>query len=429
MDVSVENTGGLGRRMTVQVPSERVDQEVQSRLASMSKTIRLDGFRPGKVPLKVVAKKYGEQVRLEVVEQVVNTTLQEALSRENIRPVGQPSVETKPVQSGGTLEYVVTFEVFPELPGTMDYSFKVTRPIVEIIKDDIDNMLENLRKQRVTWNIVERPAQPGDQVNIDFEGSIDGAPFAGNKAEQMSLELGSNTMIPGFEDQLAGASAGDERTLKITFPHNYQAAEVAGKEAEFKVKVHSVSEPVLPELDDDFARAFGVDASGIDGLRDEVRNNMQRELDGLVASRLKEQVFSGLVKCNPVEVPRVMIDSEIQQLQSQESGKGMDSAALEATAERRVKLGVLVSEIVKQNNIMVDPDRVRGVVDTIAASYEKPEEVVQWYYGNQDMLANVQSSVIEEQVVEWVIANSGVEVTDQETGFSRLVDEAIQSQG
>ena len=245
----------------------------------------------------------------------------------------------------------------------------------------------------------------------------------------MSLVLGSNTMIPGFEDQLAGASAGDERTLKITFPDNYQAAEVAGKEAEFKVKVHSVSEPVLPELDDDFARAFGVDTNGMDGLREEVSNNMQRELDGLIASRLKEQVFSGLVKCNPVEVPRVMIDSEIQQLQSQESGKGMDPATLEATAERRVKLGVLVSEIVKQNKIKVDPDRVRGVVDTIAASYEKPEEVVQWYYGNQDMLANVQSSVIEEQVVEWVVANSGAEVTDQKTSFSELVNEAIQSQG
>jgi len=429
MDVSVENTGGLGRRMTVQVPSERVEQEVQSRLASMSKTVRLDGFRPGKVPLKVVEKKYGQQVRLEVVDQVVNSTLQEALSRENIRPVGQPSIETKSVQSGGPLEYVATFEVFPELSDSLKYDFSVTRPIVEIIKEDIDNMLGNLRKQRATWNIVERPAQQGDQVIIDFEGSIDGAPFAGNKAEQMSLELGSNTMIPGFEDQLTGASASDDRTVKITFPDDYQAAEVAGKEAEFRVKLHSVSEQVLPELDDDFARAFGVNENGMEGLKDEVSNNMQRELDGLVASKMKEQVFSGLVKCNPVDVPRIMIESEIQQLQSQESGKGMDPSTLEATAERRVKLGVLVSEIVKQNNIMVDPDRVRGVVDTIAASYEKPEEVVQWYYGNQDMLANVQSSVIEEQVVEWVVANSGIDVTDRETSFAELVDQAIQSQG
>jgi len=228
---------------------------------------------------------------------------------------------------------------------------------------------------------------------------------------------------------LAGASAEDEKTLKITFPDDYPATEVAGKEAEFQVKVHSVSEPALPDLDDDFARAFGIDENGINGLREEVTNNMQRELDGLVASKLKEQVFKGLVKANPVEVPRVMIESEIQQLQSQESGKQMEPSDLETTAERRVKLGVLISEIVKHNNIQIDPDRVRTVVDTIAASYEKPEEVVQWYYGNQEMLAGVQSSVMEEQAVEWIITNSGVEVAEKETSFSNLVDAAVQSQG
>jgi trigger factor len=429
MEVSVENTGGLERRMTVQVPAERIEEQVQSRLESMSKTVRLDGFRPGKVPLKVIEKKYGKQVRLEVVDEVVNSTMQEALSQESIRPVGRPSVEPKAIQPGEPLEYVATFEVFPELNGMLDYGFKVTKPIVEITNDDVENMLGNLQRQRSTWNVVERTAQQGDQVNIDFEGTIDGTPFAGNKAEQMSLVLGADTMIPGFEDQLAGVSAGDEKTLKVTFPADYPAAEVAGKEAEFQVKVNSVSEPVLPELDDDFARAFGIDEKGMDGLREEITSNMQRELNGLITSKLKEQVFSGLLKANPVDVPRTLIESEIQQLQSQESGKGMDASALEATAERRVKLGVLISEVVKLNNIQIDPDRVRTVVDTIAASYEKPEEVVQWYYGNQEMLAGVQSSVMEELAVEWVIANSGVEVTEEETGFSDLVDAAVKSQG
>jgi len=429
MDVSVENAGGLERRMTVQVPAERVEQEVQSRLDSMSKTVRLDGFRPGKVPLKVIEKKYGKQVRLEVVDELVNSTMQEALSQESIRPVGQPSVEPKAMQPGEPLEYVATFEVFPELSGMLDYGFKVTKPIVEITNDDVGNMLENLRQQRATWNVVERTAQPGDQVNIDFEGTIDGAPFAGNKAEQMSLVLGANTMIPGFEDQLAGVSAGDEKTLNITFPDDYAAAEVAGKDAEFQVKVNSVSEAVLPELDDDFARAFGIDENGMDGLREEITNNMQRELSGLITSKLKEQVFSGLLEANPVEVPRTLIESEIQQLQSQESNQGVDASSLQATAERRVKLGVLISEIVKLNNIQVDPDRVRKLVDTIAESYEKPEEVVQWYYGNQEMLAGVQSSVMEELAVEWVISSSGADVTEKETGFSDLVEEAKQSQG
>jgi len=429
MDVSVENAGGLERRMTVQVPAERVEQEVQSRLDSMSKTVRLDGFRPGKVPLKVIEKKYGKQVRLEVVDELVNSTMQEALSQESIRPVGQPSVEPKAMQPGEPLEYVATFEVFPELSGMLDYGFKVTKPIVEITNDDVGNMLENLRQQRATWNVVERAAQPGDQVNIDFEGTIDGAPFAGNKAEQMPLVLGANTMIPGFEDQLAGVSAGDEKTLNITFPDDYAAAEVAGKDAEFQVKVNSVSEAVLPELDDDFARAFGIDENGMDGLREEITNNMQRELSGLITSKLKEQVFSGLLEANPVEVPQTLIESEIQQLQSQESNQGVDASSLQATAERRVKLGVLISEIVKLNNIQVDPDRVRKLVDTIAESYEKPEEVVQWYYGNQEMLAGVQSSVMEELAVEWVISSSGADVTEKETGFSDLVEEAKQSQG
>ncbi len=429
MDVSVENAGGLERRMTVQVPAERVEQEVQSRLDSMSKTVRLDGFRPGKVPLKVIEKKYGKQVRLEVVDELVNSTMQEALSQESIRPVGQPSVEPKEIQPGEPLEYVATFEVFPELSGMLDYGFKVTKPIVEITTDDVGNMLENLRQQRATWNVVERAAQPGDQVNIDFEGTIGGAPFAGNKAEQMPLVLGANTMIPGFEDQLAGVSAGDEKTLNITFPDDYAAAEVAGKDAEFQVKVNSVSEAVLPELDDDFARAFGIDENGMDGLREEITNNMQRELSGLITSKLKEQVFSGLLEANPVEVPRTLIESEIQQLQSQESNQGVDASSLQATAERRVKLGVLISEIVKLNNIQVDPDRVRKLVDTIAESYEKPEEVVQWYYGNQEMLAGVQSSVMEELAVEWVISSSGADVIEKETGFSDLVEEAKQSQG
>ena len=429
MDVSVENTGGLARRMTVQVPAERIEQEVQSRLESMSKTVRLDGFRPGKVPLKVIEKKYGKQVRIEVVDEVVNSTMQEALSRESIRPVGQPNVEPRPAEPGEPLEYVATFEIFPEIPEALDYNFKVTKPVVSIKDDDINTMLENLQRQRTTWNSVDRAAQQGEQLVIDFEGTVEGAPFEGNKAEQFALVLGSNSMIPGFEDQLVGASAGDEKNLKVTFPDNYPASDVAGKEAEFRIKVHSVSEPVLPEMDDDFARAFGIEENGMAGLREEVTSNMQRELDGLVASKMKEQVFNGLVKANPIEVPRVMIESEIQQLQSQESGKQMGQSELEATAERRVKLGVLISEIVKQNSIQIDPDRVRALVDTVAASYEKPEEVVQWYYGNQEMLAGVQSSVMEEQAVEWIIASSGVEVAETETSFRDLVDAAVQSQG
>jgi trigger factor len=429
MEVSVENTGGLERRMTVKVPGERVDQEVGSRLQSMSRTVRLDGFRPGKVPLRVIEKKYGQQVRLEVINQVVNATMQEALTQENMRPAGEPSIEPKNSQPGEPLEYTATFEIFPELSGSIQYGFKVTKPLVEISEDDISGMLDNLRKQRATWNAVERAAQSGDQVTIDFEGSIDGAAFAGNKAEKMPIEIGSGSMIAGFEEQLIGVSAGDENNLEVRFPDDYPSAEVAGKNASFAVKVHTISEMVLPELDDDFARAFGIAAGGMDGLRQEVTNNMQRELKGLINSKLKEQVFGGLLEHNPIEVPRNLIASEVQQLQSQQGNQGADAAALEASAERRVKLGVIVSEIVKQNQLQVDPERVRNLVETIAASYEKPEEVVQWYYGNQEMLAGVQSAVIEEQVVDWVVEHGDIDVDEQKTSFNELVEEAKQSQG
>lgn len=429
MEVSIENTGGLSRRMTVQVPAERVDREVESRLKSMSQTVRLDGFRPGKVPMKVIEQKYGKQVRLEVVDQIVNSTLQDALSQEGLRPAGYPNVEPKEPHAGQPLEYVATFEIFPELTGGINYGFSVVRPVVEIVADDVQEMLESLRKQRATWNVVDRTASTGDQITIDFEGTVDDTAFAGNKAEKMPVTLGSGGMIPGFEEQLIDVSAGEEKTLEISFPDNYPSAEVAGKAAKFNVKVHSVCEIVLPEIDDEFAKAFGVAEGGVEALTTEIRNNMDRELKGLIKSKMKSQVFEGLLLGNPVEVPTSLVESEIQELRRQEGKQGLDAATLRESAEKRLKLGIVVSEIAKRNQIHLDPDRVRELVEIIASSYEKPEEVVQWYYGNQEMLSGVQSAVIEEQVVEWVVEHSGIDVNDQITTFFALIEEAKQSQG
>jgi trigger factor len=429
MEVSIENTGGLSRRMTVQVPAERVDQEVESRLKSMSQTVRLDGFRPGKVPTKVIEQKYGKQVRLEVVDQVINSTLQDALTQEGLRPAGMPAVEPAESHAGQPLEFVATFEIFPELTGSINFAFPVVRPLVDIAVDDVHEMLENLRKQRATWNEVKRPALLDDQVTIDFEGTVDGNAFAGNKADKMPVVLGSNSMIAGFEEQLIDVSAGEEKILDITFPDDYPSAEVAGKASSFNVKVHAVSERVLPEIDDEFASAFGVTEGGVQALTVEITSNMERELKGLIKSKMKSQVFDGLLIENPVEVPGSLIESEIKELQQQEANQGLDESVLRGQAEKRVKLGVIVSEIARQNQIQLDPDRVRELVETIAASYEKPEEVVQWYYGNQDMLSGVQSAVIEEQVVEWVVEHSGIDVKDEKTTFLTLIEEAKQSQG
>jgi trigger factor len=333
------------------------------------------------------------------------------------------------MQPGEALEYVATFEVFPEFDQAFDYGFTISRPVVEVGDDDVDAMLEKLRKQRATWNEVERAAAMNDQVVIDFEGSIDGESFPGNKGQNMPLELGSGSMIPGFEEQLAGVCAGDEKTVTVTFPADYPAAEVAGKQAQFAVKVHKVAEMVLPELDEEFARAFGVSEGGLEGLRQEVTSNMQRELRQLVTANVKEQVFSNLLAKNPVDVPRSLVDNEVAALQGQAQNQGLDTAALEASAERRVKLGVLLSEIVKQNQIQVDPDRVRQNIEAIAASYENPDEVVQYYYGNQEMLSGVQTAVIEEQAVEWIMENSGVGVEDRASSFDELVEAAKQSKG
>ncbi|MDH3980355.1 MAG: trigger factor [Gammaproteobacteria bacterium] len=429
MEVSVENTGGLARRMTVQVPAERVDQEVESRLQSMTRTVRLDGFRAGKVPLKVVEQKFGKQVRLEVIGQVVSSTMQEAFAQESLRPAGDPSIEPKESVPGEPLEYVATFEIFPELNAEISYGFSVVRPTAAITDEDVNAMLDTLRRQRATWKTAGRAAQSGDQATIDFTGTVDGKPFSGNTAENMPIVLGSGSMIKGFEEQLEGLSAGDEKTLNITFPEDYPSSEVAGKPAEFAVKVHDVSEMVLPELDDSFAEGFGITSGGMTGLKAEVTGNMQRELSGLVASKLKIQVFDGLLEKNPVDVPQGMVDTEVQQLREQHALQGQSDEVLRANAEKRLKLGVVVSELAKQNQIQVDPDRVRTMVETIAASYEKPEEVIQWYYGNQEMLANVQSSVMEEQAVEWVIEHSGVEVKDQKMSFNELVEEARRAQG
>ena len=325
--------------------------------------------------------------------------------------------------------HTAVFEVLPEINlGDMsDQTIK--RPVAEVSDEDITQMIEKLRKQRATWNEVTRPSASDDQVTIDYEGTVDGNAFAGNKAEKMPVVLGSNSMIPGFEEQLIGTSAGEEKTLDITFPEDYPSTEVAGKTAKFNVKVHSVSEMVLPEMDDEFATAFGVSEGGMQALTDEIRNNMERELKGLIRSKMKSQVFDGLLTHNPVEVPASLVESEIRELQQQEGNQGLDASALKESAEKRVKLGVIVSEIAKQNQIQLDPDRVRELVETIASSYEKPEEVVQWYYGNQEMLSGAQSAVIEEQVVEWVVDHSGINVNDEKSTFLALVEEAKQSQG
>ena len=426
MQVSVEATGGLERRITVQVPADRIDQEVDKRLKSMAGRTRMDGFRPGKVPFKLIRNRYGKQVHLEVAGEVMQSSLYEALSQEKLRPAGMPQVEPKTVEPGQALEFSATFEVCPEFEVAGVDKIEVVKPVVEITDEDVDNMLLNLRKQRATWEAADRAAEEGDRVVIDFRGSIDGEPFAGGEGKQVPVILGSGIMIKGFEEKLMGAKAGDELGMDVDFPADYRVQSLAGKPAHFDIKVHSVTVARLPELDEDFARSFGVAEGGVDGLRKEVRENMTREMEQTVKNRIKEQITAGLMEYNELELPKALVDEEIERLRRQNEQQGgggpspLPGSLFEAQARQRVALGLLMGEVIRANDIKLDDARVRAEVERAAATYDTPEEVVNWYYGDKDRLRSMESLVMEDMVVEWLLERA--KVRGEATSFEALMN-------
>ncbi len=422
MQVSVETTSGLERRMTVQIPADQVDQKVLGKLEQLVRTVRLDGFRPGKVPMSVVRKRYESQVRQETAGELIASGYEEALQQENLKPAGDPSIEQTRNQPGLELEFVATFEVYPDIEPPEMGDITIERLSAEVTDSDVDNMIEKLRKQRVTWAGVERAAGQDDRLEIDFKGTVDGQPFAGNEAHNVPLELGSGTMIPGFEEQLVGVNAGDTKTIEVTFPDDYASKDVAGKVAKFDVTVHGVAAPELPEVNDDFARAFGVAEGGVDLLRAEIRKNMEHELEAAIKTSVKQQVFDALLEKTNLEVPAALVDSEIDALiKKDEAGADAenDRSRLEDEAQRRVSLGLLIAEVIQRNQLQVDPERVRETIEKLAQSYEKPEEVVQWYYSNQEMLAGIQTLIMEDTVVEWVTTQA--KVIEKQTNFEGII--------
>ncbi len=423
MQVSVENTGELERRMTIQVPAERVDQEVSNRLQNMARTARVDGFRPGKVPVKVVERKYGDQVRKEVVDQVVRATLDEAMTRQQIEPAGEPKIEwPSNTAVGQALEYVVTFQVYPELSTVQFGEAVLEKPIIEINDQDMAAVMEKLRKQRAVWEPVDREAQTGDKLRISYDGTINGESYPGSHGTNVDIELGAEAIVNGFDEQLVGATAGSERTVTVTYPEDLSSIEIAGKQASFTVKIVAVDAPRLPELGDDLALSFGVDEGGLEKLKEEVRVNMDRELNQALRLVLKERVFDILLNHNQVEVPAGLVEEEQKRIETLASeAAGVTGAAMNANekARRRVALSMLVGKIVKDNNLQVDVARVRTVVESLAASYEKPDEVVSWYYDNPDRLGEVQATVLEDQVVDWIVEQ--LQVDDKPMTFDDLM--------
>lgn len=431
MQVSVEVLSGLERRITVGVPAEQVETEVDKRLQQLSRTQRLPGFRPGKLPMKVVQQRWGDAVRRDVWGDVMQRSFYEAVTKENLNPAGNPRIEPKTMEAGKDVEYVATFEVYPEFNVQGLDKIEVEKPKTEVTDADLDNMLETLRKQRASWTVADRAAKDGDQVTIDFVGTVDGVAFEGGTANGVKVVLGSNQMIPGFEEGLVGASANSEVELNVTFPEDYGNADLAGKAAVFKVVVKSVSEQVLPALDDAFVAQFGISEGGVDALRTEVRKNMQRELNQVIKNKVKAQVMDGLLKQNEVQVPQALIDGEVERLRQQANRElGMATRKKELPelpaslfteqAKRRVSLGLIVGEIIRANELKADGAKVRAAIEELASAYETPSEVVNWYYSNQRELAQMEAIVLEEQVVEFVLNKS--QVTEKEAKFDEVMN-------
>ncbi|KAF0191246.1 MAG: trigger factor [Gammaproteobacteria bacterium] len=430
MQVSVTTTQGLERRMTVEIPAERIESEIQARLKSMVRTARVAGFRPGKTPLKVIERKYGPQVRDDVVSDVVQSSFSEAVVQESLRPAGTPKIGEVKIEPGKPLAYTATFEVYPTINSVSLEGITISRPTADITEQDVDEMLEKMRRQRATWAAVDRTAADADRVTIDFVGNMSGEPFAGNTAENYQLVLGSGAMIPGFEDRLTGAAAGDALTLDLTFPADYHVVALAGQPVQFKVTVRTVEAARLPEIDEEFAKTFGVADGNVDTMREEMKKSMAHEQRDAIKTAVRAQVMDALAKANAVEVPQALVDQETNEILARFFGRmGIDPAraaklnipreTVEVRARRTVGLRLILAETMRQNNIKVTPEALRAAVESFAQSYDNPEEVVKWYYADRKRLADMEAVTLEQQLVDWILAR--VTVNDQPTTFAGLI--------
>ena len=422
MQVSVETTSKLERRLTVGVPADTVDTQVDERLKQAVKNVRLPGFRPGKIPLKVMRQRFGSGVRQEVLGEVMSRSFQEAVVQENLKPAGQPTIEPRSMDAGKDLEFIATFEVFPDVEIVDLGAFEVEKPVAEVTGDDVDNIIDVFRKQRGTWTTVERAAADGDRVTIDYKGTKDGEEFDGGSAENSELELGSGRMIPGFEDGIVGMNAGEEKVLSLSFPDDYHAEELKGAAVEFAVTLHKAEEMEPAPLDQELFAAYGVESDDEAEFRREVEKNMARELRNAVDARVKKQVMDSLIDAyNELDIPAALVAQETsalrQQMFQQFGGAGAQDLDLESllpddmfteNATRRVKLGLVLAELIAHHELKADPDALRSAIEEIASTYQDPEEVVNWYYSNQEQLSAIESKVLEDSVVEKLLDSATI---------------------
>ena len=413
MMVTVESTGTLERRMRVELPAERIEKEVESRLKSVGKTAKIKGFRPGKIPAKVVRQRYATQVRQEVLTDLMGQSYRDAVVQENLSPVANPKIEPELSDKGDAFAFVATFEVLPEFTLQGLDKIEVRRPEIDISDEDCDDMLENLRKQKAAWEIVKREAVEGDRVVVDFDGKLKGEPIEGGTGKEVPVVLGEGQMLPGFEKELTGVKADDEKSFKVKFPKDYHVEALAKKQVEFTVKVHRVEEPVLPALDDSLAEVYGVAEGGLKKLRQDVVENMEREAEQKVRNDVREQAMNGLLEANAIEVPKSLLHQEAHSMQHEAMRQfGIEDHKqappienFTDSAEKRVRLSLLIQRLVEDNEIVLDASRLRERVEQVCAGYENSEEMVTAYLGNPQVMARIEPLVMEEQAVEWIIEN------------------------
>ena len=430
MQASVETTQGLGRRVTITVAKDVIENAVKNELVSVAKKVRIDGFRKGKVPMTVVAQRYGASVRQDVLGDLMQRGFVDAIIKEKINPAGAPNYIPGDYKVGEDFTFSAEFEVYPEVELKGLEAIEVEKPVVEVTDADVDTMLDTLRKQQATWKETDAAAGAEDRATIDFTGSVDGEEFEGGKASDFVLAMGQGRMIPGFEDGIKGHKAGEEFTIDVTFPEEYHAENLKGKAAKFAITLKKVEDRELPELTADFIKRFGVEDGSVEGLRAEVRKNMERELKGAVRNRVKSQAIEGLVKANEIEIPSALIDSEIDVLRRQAAQRfgGNEKQALELPrelfeeqAKRRVVVGLLLGEVIRTHELKADEERVKGLIEEMASAYEDPSEVVAFYGSNKELMENMRNVALEEQAVEAVLAKA--KVSEKATSFNELMNQ------
>jgi trigger factor len=428
MQVTVESTGTLERRMRIELPAERISQEVATRLKSVGRTAKIKGFRPGKVPAKVVKQRYGKQIREEVLSELVQKSYSDAVVQEKLIPAGGPKIEPENIKEGDSFAYVATFEVMPEVALKNLDKIKVEKPDVSIGKTDLDAMILKLRKQKATWEAVDRASKDGDRVVVDFEGRLKGEPIAGGEGKNVPVELGAGQMLPDFEKALFEVKGGDEKTFKVKFPKDYQAEELQGKKVDFSLVVHSVEQEILPPEDDSLAELFEVAEGGLEKFRKDVIDNMQREAAAKIKGDIREQVMKGLIDANPFEIPQALKHREMHTLQHEamqrfgikEHDQAPPLENFTDMAEQRVRLSLLLSQLITEQKLTVDAEKVRARVEEMCAGYENADDMVNIYMGNPQMVQQIEPMVLEDQAVDWLIENG--KVTTKKLSFEEYMN-------